>query len=198
LAERCHPSEHVYRLVIVRKIAVVLGALLVTAAALALALSWQGDVSPDRDQGAAAVVPLTPVPVPLRHGNPPHGFDDIVPASYRELAAFRSTRGTLLHVFVGRFRHDGTSCVGLRNPSGYALGCGVLFENGNLIVSGRQAFGKERFVSGVAAPSVAMVEASDGRLLTLRVPVTNGAFVIEGRTAGVVGALDDEGRYLDR
>jgi hypothetical protein len=178
---------------------VVLVALLAIAAVVAVLLSRQdGDSGPDRDRNAAAVVPLRPIAARLRRGNPPLVFDDFVPGSYRELAAFRSTRGTVLYVFVGRSRRFEMTCSGLRNASGYALGCGTALENGSLTQVHRVDFGKERFVTGIAASSVAAIEVSDGRRLTLRVSPTNGAFVIEGRTATVVGALDDEGRYLDR
>jgi hypothetical protein len=186
--------------VIVRKVLVVLAAVLATVIGLALVLSRENvDSGSDRARNAAGAVPLTPIPTRLRRGDPPLGLDDVVvAASYRELAAFRSRRGTLVYVFVGRSRRHGTSCVGLRNASGAGVSCGPAFENGGLTHVHRSQFAGESFVSGVAVSSVAIVEVSDGRRLTRRVRVANGAFAVQGRSAAVVGALDQAGRYVDR
>jgi hypothetical protein len=122
-----------------------------------------------------------------------------VPRSYRELAAYRSRKLTLIRVFTARLRKDNAHCFGLRAGDGLGMSCSrAKFPNGSLVRFGRTGFGREWFGSGIVAPVVARLAATDATGGTTEVDVRGGAFVFEGRRVSIVGTFDSEGRPLDR
>lgn len=168
-----------------------------TTTALVFGLARKRDSTRSVQDGPIA---LTPVWSGARAARPPTGLQrEIVPGSYRELAAYRSRKLTLIRVFTARLRKDDAHCFGLRAGDGLGMSCAPAeFPNGSLVRFHRTGFGREAFGSGIVTPSVARLAATDATGGTTEVGVRGGAFVFEGRSVSVVGTFDSEGRPLDR
>lgn len=179
----------------------VMDAAAIAAGAIALAVVLDNRRESSELQAAAeGPVPLSAVWSGERRGRPPaalRGF--LAPASYRELAAFRTRRATLVRVFTGRSKQDGGQCVGLRSADGAGMSCmSRAFANGVVAHVHQTTISGQTFVSGVLAPLVARFVASDERGKTREVEAEGAAFAFQVRSIAIVGAFDSDGRPLDR